>query len=130
MMFASESSGRAPRTAGSREVIFAVMIAATATFSIAALPAASTGSIAFGRMVITGIPFTICECTSVEPPNTDCVLTSSGVNAIASVMMPDSRRTANRPAISFPRAVDGRRITFAPCDFARSASAIAIAELG
>ena len=50
--------------------------------------------------------------------------------AIASVMIPESRRTARRPAISFPRAVEGSKIAPAPFDLATSAKALAIAELG
>ena len=62
IMFASESSGRAPRTAGSRAVIRAEIFVLTAIFSIFSIfsalaeLSAGTGSIEFGRTVITGIP--------------------------------------------------------------------------
>jgi hypothetical protein len=59
---------------------------------------------------MTGTPRVAAACTTVEPPKTDCSTTicpSDDVTSTASVSTPASSRTANRPAISLPSAVDG-----------------------
>ena len=60
-----------------------------------------------GRTAMIGVPVVTIECTSVEPPNTDCSATKPSETPTASVMMPDPVRTASRAAISLPSAVAG-----------------------
>ena len=56
---------------------------------------------------MTGIPVFTLAATVKEPPKTDCVVAKSGATSMASVMIPLLMRTASRPAISLPRAVEG-----------------------
>ena len=64
---------------------------------------------------MTGRPWVTRDRTTVEPPNTDWVVTRpapsapSALTSMASVTRPDPSRTASRPATSLPSGVDGIR---------------------
>ena len=73
-MFASVNSGRPPFTGGCEELMrafFASALIDAVAFSIAGVDALKSAYTLFGRTVITGVPCETCECTVVEPPNTD-----------------------------------------------------------
>ena len=106
-MAASVSSGRPPLVAAVCPVTVAFVAASdsvTDTSVRAGVVAAATGAVEFGRTVKIGVPRVTEEWTTVLPPNTDCVATSSALTATASVMTPLSVRTASRPATSLPSA--------------------------
>ena len=75
-------------------------------------PAAGWAAMAPTRTVMTGVPLTTVDSTTVDPPKTLCVATSSAplpVTSTASVIRPEPRRTARRAAISLPSMVDGEQ---------------------
>ena len=78
----------------------------TATSTRAGVAGAASGATELPRTVKIGVPAVTFECTTVEPPNTDCVAVSEASMSTASVMTPESVRTARRPAASLPSAVE------------------------
>jgi len=107
---ASARSGRPPATAAARPVIVALP-AASSTLSArstraGAPPPVATASTELGRTVMMGVPLVTFDWTTVDPPKTLCVQVPSAAIPTASVMMPESVRTASRAAASLPSAVE------------------------
>ena len=101
----------------------------TWNFSTVCVVEETSASTALGRTVMTGVPFTLFDETVKEPPKIDWVALASAERSTASVMIPLSSRTANRPAISFPRADEAIKIAFAECACATWAIASTAAEI-
>jgi hypothetical protein len=82
----------------------------TASCSTVPAAGAASGAAELGLTVITGMPRETRERVVKEAANTDWVATgpcSPAVRSTASVMMPDSSRSASRAAISLPSADEG-----------------------
>ena len=77
----------------------------TVTGTTAVCSGAGCAATALGRTAMIGVPRTTWLCADHAPENTDWVASgppSAGVTSTASVMMPESRRTAARAATSLP----------------------------
>ena len=110
---ASVSSGRPPFAATVVPVMRARVEDAdtvTGRSRLSQAAGAASGATELPRTVMTGMPVVTVECTTVEPPNTDCVATiapASDCTSTASVMTPEPIFSARRAAASLPSAVDG-----------------------
>ena len=116
-MSASVSPGRSSRSRGVRDRTLTAAEAGpktTSHFSNSAATGAGSGAVAFGFTVITGMPRVMCAVTWWVAANADCSVTgrpsAPAVMSTASVISPDSRRSATRAAVSLASGPDGSRI--------------------
>ena len=96
------------------------------TLSSAAGPSTASGVAELGLTVMIGVPLVTLACTVKPPAKTDCVVTgplSPGWTSTASVMRPEAVRTASRPAISLPSAVEVSSTAVGAASSTRCASA-------
>ena len=80
------------------------------TASTVPAPAAASGATELGLTAITGMPLVTWASTVKLPAKTDCVVVTtspSTFTSTASVMRPDSVRSATRAAISLPSVLEG-----------------------
>src|SRR4051794_14138569 len=130
---ASVSSGRPVDWRGVRETtLVPVASSPKVTDSCSTAPAAGAASTGaeLGLTVMTGTPLLTLDLVVKAAANADCVATGPSAPAsrsVASVMMPEPRRSARRAATSLPSAEDG---TSTAAGFTALAAASSASTLG